>query len=108
MKKKNIATVKEHRYVLDWFDIRDVEIDLDAFAFFELQLRTGQDWYLMHYVMEPDSCRAKNVYKHDFRCSNPSEAVNALGDNLKRFSCSCNGGKYFTDNLEILLKRASK
>ena len=33
--------------VLDWYEIRRVEINYDDYVYFELQRRYGQEWWLM-------------------------------------------------------------
>lgn len=98
----NIVKIKKFKYVLDWYDITEVEINLDDFAFFEMQHRCGT-WYLMHYVMEGDSCRSKNVFEHDFQPENPRDAIEALGGKLKKFSSLHNGGTVFIEALKVLI-----
>ena len=42
--------LKAFRYVLDWFEEYEVEINPDDYTYFQLQCRGhGGDWYLMHH-----------------------------------------------------------
>lgn len=64
----NNITVKRFKYVLDWFEIKDYEIDLDIYPKFELQCRGNEcDWYLIPYkvgekgYLEPDHLPTINI-----------------------------------------------
>jgi hypothetical protein len=74
--------LKRLRYVLDWFEIDDIEIATDDFAFFKMQFRCG-NWFLMHFVA--DKGKVKNAYGHDFQLSDPWEAVLKLEGKIKAF-----------------------
>lgn len=97
-----MAKVKVHRfdYVLDWFGIKEVEVDLDKFAFFEMQFRCGS-WYLLHFQVE--NCKAVHEYHNDFRLHNVPGAVKALGNKLKKFSSMHVGGIHFNQELMKIL-----
>lgn len=94
--------LKKFEYILDWYQITDVEVDTEKFAFFVLQHRCGS-WYLMHYANIKGEL--KNVYEHDFNLSEPYDAVKKLGDKIKRYEslheCS------ITKPLTILMSQAA-
>jgi len=103
-KVNNIVTVKSFKHVLDWFDIKDVQINIDDFYCFEIQERLG-NWYLQHFILEDN--RRKAVYQHDFQLSEPWVAVAVLGKKIKAFN-SLHGSVKFTEELSSLLCRADK
>ncbi len=95
--------LKKFEYILDWYEITEVEVDTEKFAFFVLQYRCGI-WYLMHYANIEG--KLKNVYEHDFQLYDPCDAVKKLGDKIKRYESSheCS----ITKPLSILKARLQK
>jgi len=98
-----IVTVKKFKYVLDWFDISDVEINLDDFYCFEIQNRLG-NWYLLHFVLKEN--KRVNVFEHDFQLSEPWVAAAKLGEKIAGFDNLHGINKKFTTDLSVLLDRA--
>ncbi len=99
----NTVKIKRFHFVLDWYDIDDVEIDLDKFVFFEMQFRCGS-WYLLHYVYEDKKFR--QAYEYDFELFRPKQALKTLGKKVNKFSALHGGGKIFNKQLFLLLKEA--
>lgn len=44
--KTKKVVIDRHRFVLDWFEIDRVEIEIKRDQFFEFNYRFGGDWYL--------------------------------------------------------------
>lgn len=77
-------TIQKHEYVLDWFEITDVVVDMDKFAFLEMQYNCG-DWYLIHYK-KYDYENHRYPYSHEVRLAYPKRALKALGEHVIQFS----------------------
>jgi hypothetical protein len=98
----DIVNIEKFKYVLDWYDVEDVEIDLDEFYCFEMQFRCGY-WYLLYHVLEKGKLR--HVYEHDFNLNQPKEAVRVLGKKLTKFSSLHGGGEAFLKHLVGILPK---
>lgn len=79
----NIVKVKKFEYVLDWFEVTDIEIDLDKYSGFEFQYRCDR-WYLMAY--KPWDGSNFPLSNLTFQLSEPKEAAKTLGNKLSTFS----------------------
>lgn len=93
--------LKEHKFTLDWYTIKDREIETDDFCYFEMQCRGDNcDWFLIHY--KNVNGEIKNAYEYDFRLSEPWEAVIKLSDKIKGFNHL--HAKSVVENLNWLMK----
>ena len=50
----NIAKVNCMHFWSDWTDMRDVEIDLDKYAFFSIEYRGIDSWHIVGYKCDKD------------------------------------------------------
>lgn len=82
MKKRNVVKVKKITYKSDWFEIKEVEINLDDFYRFEIQYRLGS-WYLLHFVLK--GSEVVSATEHDFQLNKPWIAVDQLGHKITGF-----------------------
>lgn len=107
-------TLNKFRYVLDWYETSNVEIDTEKFAYFYLEFRLGS-WYLCHYARvnsDEKSCKGcgnywVHAYQHDFELSDPIDAVLKLGNKLKGYR-SLHNNTHFPKTLADMLNRVEE
>ena len=101
------ATVKRHRYVLDWFEVDNVEIELTLNQHFVFEYRFDDSWYLIQYDHDGKEYVRKYWGSSDFRLDCPAESLATLGDKVTSFrAISTNMG--FETALVRLLTRAGE
>jgi len=100
------VSISRHKYVLDWFDIETVEIDIKKDQFFEFQYRFGGDWYLIKHDHNGKKYVRHDWGRDDFRLNNPQEALSSLGEKVAMFTSltTCMG---FNKALRKLIGAAS-
>lgn len=101
--------VERHRYVLDWFERDNVEMDL-VHTTYEIQYRYGPDWYLEARRYDPKTEEWAPVEwsrGNSFNLANPAAAIAALGDRITKFTC-ISAGMQFQKALAALLARAEQ
>jgi hypothetical protein len=90
------AIVERHRYVLDWFERDNVEMDLELTTY-EFQYRYGPDWYLEARRYDPKTEAWAPVEwsrGNSFNLANPAAALSALGDRVTKFTCISAGMQF--------------
>jgi hypothetical protein len=106
-KKPKTAIVERHRYVLDWFQIDKVELDLEH-TIYEFSYRFGPDWFLE--AKTYTGGKWLDVLwdgRGGFNLSNPCAALVALRDQVTKFSC-IGSEMQFHAALAKLLEQANK
>uniref|UniRef100_A0AAU6W2A7 Uncharacterized protein n=1 Tax=Pseudomonas phage Touem01 TaxID=3138548 RepID=A0AAU6W2A7_9VIRU len=100
------ALVQRHTYVADWFEIKDVELDLIN-TNYTLSYRFGPSWFLE--AQRHDGQNWIDVQwpgrERCFRLQDPAAAIVALGDRITNFACISTGMK-FNSALAKVLARA--
>lgn len=84
-KKPDIIKLERYRPTSDWFEIKEVEVDLNSEFYFEMQFRLGS-WFLMHFKRDEKTGRLVSAYENDFELSRPHEAVLKLGKRIRAFT----------------------
>lgn len=99
--------IPRFRYVLDWFEVDDVEIDLSVNPKFELQCRGGHlnDWYLIPYKKGDEGFLVPDHYA-SFNVSKPWVVLPLIADRVLKFSTNNING--FTEQLLRLLEAAKE
>lgn len=78
--------VERHHYVLDWYEIEKVELDLEH-TIYEFNYRFGGDWYLEARKHDGNDWKAVEWPRGgSFRIQGACHALAALGDNVTKFS----------------------
>lgn len=83
--KPKTATVERHRYVLDWFERDQVELELKD-TVYEFNYRFGPDWYLQAKRHDGDRWQDVKWDRGDFNIADPAAALVALGDHVTTFT----------------------
>lgn len=104
-----IIKLSSFKYVLDWYEIKDVEFDLDEYSYFYMEERLG-NWYLCPYRRinnDEGKCSCcGNYWKYDtdkgIQLNDPVNAVLALGQKLKGYR-SLHNNSHFPEVLEKLM-----
>jgi hypothetical protein len=106
--KPKTAIVNRHDIVLDWFEVKPIELSLES-ASYEFQYRFGPGWYLeaTHYTGEKWLPVVWPGRDRCFRICDPAEALVALGDRVTKFTC-ISTGMQFHKALAQLMERADK
>lgn len=105
--KREAVTIERHRYVLDWFERDQMQIELKRDQFFVFEYRFGGDWYLAQYDHDGKEYVRKDWGRDDFNMPNAAKALVTLGDRVTKFTAiSTNMG--FSKALGQLLKRADE
>lgn len=100
-----IVTIERHRYVLDWFERDQIQIELTQNQYFVFEYRFGGDWYLAQYDHDGKEYVRKCWGRDDFNMPNAAKALVDLGERVMKFTAiSTNMG--FSAALSKLLKRA--
>jgi hypothetical protein len=97
------VTVKKFRYVLDWFEVTDVAVEVGKGHAFTMQYRLGS-WYLMgrHY----DAKAEKWISREDFQLDDPADAFIKLGTRIQGLDCLHGGG--IAEPLKKLMERVQQ
>ena len=107
--KTKSVSVERFRYVLDWYEIDKVEIDLSKPCYFEFDYRCGS-WYLEQYVQQDDHFAPwKAVYLpkgNAFNMQSPGDALAVLGEHVRTLKSSNSYGAEFLKDLAQILARA--
>ena len=98
------VTVKKFKYVLDWYSITDVEIDLDDYCHIEIQERL-KSWYILFFKVGDDGYAKQCLYE-SFQLDQPWDAVAKLQSKIQKYS-TLHGNRDFSDMLSTLLIRAA-
>ena len=83
------VTVKKFRYVLDWYEVTDVSVEIGKGHSFTMQYRLGS-WYLMgrHYNAKDEKWHPRE----DFNLDDPADTLIKLGSSVHCFDDLHGGG----------------
>lgn len=97
--------ITRHRYVLDWFEHKDIEIDLDDHSHFIFEFRLGS-WFLISEKWDVDSQEFIRKIDGDmgsFELARPSDAYEKLAKKTREIRILHSCGDHFTEAVKRLI-----